>query len=633
MIKILLSLTFPNPSALSVFSRKGFLPTFILFLLTATQVYGQENHAVDSLKKELQRFERKKAALGEDAPVMMDTLKADLLLALGVQTYQTDPDLAMQYAVQQLRLSEQIGYTRGIAHALNVQGYVYDVKGDYDKALSAYNRSAALFRQLNIRTNLTDVENAIGIIYSKKGIYAESLRHLLIAVSITKSNHDPYGMISTYNNIGTVYSDQKNFNDALRYFKKALALQLVQKEQAYTAFMYHNIGNIYVEKKEYGAAMTYFNKGLKNGNENHNFLGIANNESGLGKVNMELGRFDDALSFYKSALVNSEKAEDAYSISNGYLGLAEVYFRKNERDNALLYARKALPEILKRGELEIIPRNYELLSKIYAASGNYKAAYENQLLFKKYNDSIFNADNQRKLTEQRMNFDFKLLQEAKDRALQKQKNIRNAILAGLLTITIMLIVLFARRYKMIAKRKQEAYDKGLNVLHEELTVKESEAASLQIENENMQLKNKLMEGEKEKLQEKLDFNRRELASATMYLFQKNELLSGLKADIDAVSKGDVSPTMFRKIQQTIQSNLLVDADWERFKLHFEQVHPDFFKDLKEKHPTLTAYEVRLVAYLHLELSTKEIAGLLNITPASVIKSKVRLNKKLNKNQE
>lgn len=75
----------------------------------------------------------------------------------------------------------------------------------------------------------------------------------------------------------------------------------------------------------------------------------------------------------------------------------------------------------------------------------------------------------------------------------------------------------------------------------------------------------------------------------------------------------------------------MDANWSTFKLHFEQVHPHFFEDLQASHPNLTKNEVRLYAYFHIKLSTKEIASLLNIDPASVRQAKSRLYKKMSVN--
>ncbi|MFN0201687.1 MAG: 7TM diverse intracellular signaling domain-containing protein [Bacteroidia bacterium] len=186
----------------------------------------------------------------------------------------------------------------------------------------------------------------------------------------------------------------------------------------------------------------------------------------------------------------------------------------------------------------------------------------------------------------------------------------------------------------------------IHLLKEELNEKKREAQNLQNEKEQLELQSKLIELENEyihaemqvakeqteKLQEKLAFNQRELASITLHIHQKNELLANLQKQIEKLPKTPVHEASLKLIQSTIQNNMYLEADWEKFRLHFEQVHPDFFKNLTEKHPNLTAHEIRLSAYLHLNLSTKEIASLLNIAPASVLTAKMRLNKKLNNNE-
>ncbi len=82
------------------------------------------------------------------------------------------------------------------------------------------------------------------------------------------------------------------------------------------------------------------------------------------------------------------------------------------------------------------------------------------------------------------------------------------------------------------------------------------------------------------------------------------------------------------MQSLLQSNLYLDGDWSKFKLHFEQVHPRFFEALQANYPALTKHEQRLYSYFHINLSTKEIAALLNIDPASVCRAKTRLYKKV-----
>ncbi len=134
----------------------------------------------------------------------------------------------------------------------------------------------------------------------------------------------------------------------------------------------------------------------------------------------------------------------------------------------------------------------------------------------------------------------------------------------------------------------------------------------------------------EVLEDKLAANNRQLASATLYIVQKNELLTQLKTNIKTLGKKLPHGSKdLDSIESNLQSNQFLDNDWEKFRLHFEQVHPRFFEELKAKYPNLTQNETRLCAYFHMNLGTKEIAGLLNIDPASVRRAKTRLNKKMN----
>jgi len=133
----------------------------------------------------------------------------------------------------------------------------------------------------------------------------------------------------------------------------------------------------------------------------------------------------------------------------------------------------------------------------------------------------------------------------------------------------------------------------------------------------------------QELQEQLEANQRELASTSLYVQQKNALLAELKQQIRELNtQSPATQNELSGIKSILQTNLYLDEDWGRFKLHFEQVHPRFFEDLQARYPALTKHEQRLYCYFHINLSTKEIAALLNIDPASVRRAKTRLYKKM-----
>ncbi|GAB3793705.1 hypothetical protein GCM10028819_05790 [Spirosoma humi] len=199
------------------------------------------------------------------------------------------------------------------------------------------------------------------------------------------------------------------------------------------------------------------------------------------------------------------------------------------------------------------------------------------------------------------------------------------IISQTLSFSIALVARTKYIQKELATRKIEAQKLEFNIremeLRHRLTELENQKISADIQHEKTR---------NELLQERLDVNQRELASTTLYIVQKNEMLAGLKTQLAKLTK--YYPTVrqqgLKGIESILQSNLYLDADWGKFKVHFEQVHPHFFENLQIKHPNLTKHEVRLYAYFHINLSTKEIAALLNIDPASVRRAKTRLYKKM-----
>jgi len=89
----------------------------------------------------------------------------------------------------------------------------------------------------------------------------------------------------------------------------------------------------------------------------------------------------------------------------------------------------------------------------------------------------------------------------------------------------------------------------------------------------------------------------------------------------------------KQLIQGIESTINLDQDWGNFKMHFEEVHQGFFKQLLEQYPDLNTNELRFCAYLRLNLDAKEIARILNITVNAIEKRRYRLRKKLNLNPE
>jgi AraC family chitin signaling transcriptional activator len=180
-----------------------------------------------------------------------------------------------------------------------------------------------------------------------------------------------------------------------------------------------------------------------------------------------------------------------------------------------------------------------------------------------------------------------------------------------LIILCILAYFINRTYKNYYHRQKEKLIEENNRL---LEIKE-----LETEQELMKIKN-------QQLEQDFESKNRELAASTMSLIKKNEFLSMIKDDLKKNSEeGNRS---IKSVITTINKNISEEDTWNIFKDAFNNADKDFLKKVKNLHPSLTPNDLRLCAYLRLNLSSKEIAPLLNISVRSVEIKRYRLRKKM-----
>lgn len=137
--------------------------------------------------------------------------------------------------------------------------------------------------------------------------------------------------------------------------------------------------------------------------------------------------------------------------------------------------------------------------------------------------------------------------------------------------------------------------------------------------------------EKEKLELQIQSKNQELASSTMHLVQKSEVLRKIKEELQKIvvsSKDEVTNKYIKRVIRKVSIDERIDEDWEQFAKHFDQVHSQFLQRLRSQYTQLTPKDHRLCAYLRMNLSSKEMASLMNISVRSVEVARYRLRKKL-----
>ncbi len=196
----------------------------------------------------------------------------------------------------------------------------------------------------------------------------------------------------------------------------------------------------------------------------------------------------------------------------------------------------------------------------------------------------------------------------------------------LYTLIILLIIAgnfyFVRR-RLLRIRQREKFRHEKRMAQREQIFKEKTALS---EKEIIQLRN-------ESLLSEMQHKNKELANTTLHLIHKNRTLTALKNDLNKLLKNSPSEKpdaqVVNNLIKKINKDLRNEKNWEVFNNYFDEVHQDFIKRVKEKHANLTPKELRLCAYLRMNISTKEIAPLMNISIRGVEISRYRLRTKMN----
>lgn len=195
-----------------------------------------------------------------------------------------------------------------------------------------------------------------------------------------------------------------------------------------------------------------------------------------------------------------------------------------------------------------------------------------------------------------------------------------AVICYILLI-ILAYFLVRKYYRIKLQRHQHHIQERMKKEHDEYLKQEA------IANEQ-----RIAKVRNEQLQADLSSKSRELANSAMNIVYKNELLQKISHEMTQLKDSSgkrLSEDQLRKIQKVIDDGMSDERDWNLFESSFNEAHESFFKKLKAQHPDLVPNDLKLCAYLRMNMNSKEMASLLNISLRGVEIRRYRLRKKLN----
>ncbi len=589
--------------------------------------YTKKNSIIDSLVK---------ASKKEN----IDTINVEALSRLYNTFLYNTPDLSLRFARQELSVAKKINFIKGIGWALYHIGAYYQnsanidsarhyylkssdiyknsthkreyantlssladletYQGNYDTALSMYDKIISIYDNVNSQYRKAITFGNKANVFINKGNYKLALQEALKALRYLDTvKTKPLRKADALRLVGNIEFLRKNYSVPLKYYLPALAIYTEQKDNVYQANISNDIGNTFFYLKRYDSAKHYLQSSLTLARQYKISDTEGNALLNLGKVYAQQNNYKKAIENLESALSIHQKNRFKANIMSSQNEIANTYLKKGEPKKALSYLSRTIASANVEAPLKELKDAYQMRAIANQQMRQFENAFNDQLEFQILNDSIFNVTKSKQIDELRTIYETEkkeqqITLQGNEIDLLEQKAKVNSLQRILLGVGLLLslgIVGFGF-YGFRQKIKR----------------------------------NKL---EKEKLDTELAFKKKELTTHALHLAKKNEVLEGLKQKAEELKSSETSQNGYQQIIRTINFDLQDDNNWENFSKYFQQVHKGFNSNVKQKFPEVTSNELRLMSLLKMNLSSKEIANILNISQEGIKKARYRLRKKLN----
>ena len=607
--------------------NKSFI--FITAVIISFHSFGQNSAVVDSLLIELE-------SAGED------TTKVEILLRLFNPIVVNDLDLAFEYTDQAQILSEILSFDKGIAAAFQRKGIIwgyrgnvkkarenylkaievhqrldhelvaatlifnlgllYQEQGNYDSALVFNEKAAAIFLSFNDSLKYASSLDLFSSIHNEKGNYFLNLKYATEAADVFHKYGDELREADALIKIGTGFGVLEDYQSAIEYYGSAIKLYRKHKDRHWENFAIQKIAQAYLSMNNLTKADSVIDYSLLLSDSLGAIQTLSEGYDLKGEIFFAKGAFNRAIGYFNLALKTNEDAADSTFIATEHISIGRCYQQLGLLDKAMNSYLSVLPISLKMDVKENLKTIYANVSEIYEDSGNERQAFN---YYKKYvdvKDSIYNNEKSRLIADMQTKYDTDrkekeiVLQNQTITILEQKAEIQELIRMRLIVSIVVVVIFFLLGFYVVWLRMKK------NKLKQEI--------------------------ENKRLTFELDMKKRELTTHTLHIIQKNELLENLQSKVTELKQKDVNDgSSYNQITRLINTNRLIERDWGNFKSVFEQVHPDFFTKLKSLYANISANELRMAAMMKMNLNTKEMASILNITPESVKKARYRMRKK------
>ena len=562
----------------------------VIALATMSASYGQQITTKDSLKRVL--------------TIQKDTNRLRTLYNLFSSYVRNTPDSSRTYLTHLLTESKKTKHKEFLGLAYKAEGLYHYYKSNYREAKKSYNKSITIYDSMNLKIPLSRMYNNQGIVLKYLGeLESAKVIHLKSLKIKEELNLSPSDIAASLVNIGVLEYELGNDELSTEYYLKAEKICFENNIERGLNLVRMNLAGNFKDQKEYEKSLNYYTLVRSYYKEQEDYRNIARITNSIGS----LYRAQDSLIKAKQFYVEANKLNIKHGIEQmrglTTRNLGKVAMQEKKFRQALDYFLEANTISQKTGTNTRNVGDYLNIANAYAAMRDFSNAYKyREIHFAKY-DSIFQKEKIEKINELEVKYQTEkkeaeiALQEEEINTLNEKaraNKLQKGLYAGGMASALALFGLSVFGFRQRIKKNRIAREKQDEIYKQEI-----------------------------------EHKKKELTSQTLHLVQKNTFIQELKENLENIKRSpDLFKAEFRRIAMLLKKENASDKDWEVFKTYFADVHNDFDQKLKTLYADISEKEIRLAAFLRMNLTTKEIAATLNVLPDSILKSKYRLKKKL-----
>lgn len=497
-------------------------------------------------------------------------LQAEALLTKGEKAYGQEKYAdAIKYFLQSKNIAELNRLAELNYYATVSLGACYYIISESGKALSYYYEAYEIHQKNNLDTKLLETMlSGIAGVYFDEGNFEKAKEIVIKTFDI--SPKDTFSIITYTTSRALIENDLHNFEQT--YI-------LIDSAMRYSA----NRPKDLVRSKVILSEALYMEK-----------------------------KYDEVLKLSEEILNSKYVSSSDKTITYTYL--ISIYEQRKDTKRALELIEKAEKTAPIRQKVQL----YENAAEIYRRIDKDKAlAYKDSILI--YTDSLNRAWNQQLIENSRIKFEVLDAKMAMDEEMTRLKTHR--LLSVLLSCICILIVIIT----MIIVHNQRIKSRQ-NKKMMELQLEKEQQEKLLVE-QQMKETELLAKLQKERLENSIAQKNKEISIATMFMSSRNQLISDLLSSLSKIKEVHQS-TPLQELTIHLKQLLKDSTQHDDFLIKFEASNPSFISALRTRHPELSPSDIRFLAFIRMNMTSNEIASLLNITPESFKRKKIRISQKL-----